>query len=519
MLPLIEPLVATVLILLFVLSWRFMPQRHMWIGLISTTLLFVLLSVIVIDSAGSPLNPRFDRGPAPIELWHRIIVAAWWILGARIAVAIGSATLPTARGSREAKLASDLISGGVYLAAVLIVINTVFNVPIGGLVATSGVIAIVLGLALQNTLADVFAGVAVQIEGPVSLGDRIWIEGPVEGEIVQINWRSIHIRTDGNDIAVVPHSVVAKSRIINRSYPTARRGDTIEISCDPRVNPDHTCDLLKRALLLCPNVMRDPEPSVALVRLGSRSNHYQIAFSVASSSLLWSTKSMLMKEIARQFRYEGIRPAERKPSERISWSGHMGNGALAEKLGDKGAAEGEASDSGIASPLLGAYPLDQLLSELSIFHGLSQAHRQRLVGKLIRRMLEPRDIVFSQDDTGSSLFIIASGVLEVTRQMPERSFVVGRIGPGDYIGEIGMLTGAPHAATVTALTPCILHELCKSDVAPLLEEEPELVSAFEASARRGQERLARAAAAATCSHPGPPGQLLTRIRSFFNLPT
>jgi len=298
MLLLTEPLLATALIFLFIVSWRFMPRRRVWIGLISSTVLFVLLSVIVIDIYGSPLNPSFDRASAGIELWHRLIVAAWWILGARTAVAIGSMILLTGRGSREAKLASDLISGGVYLAALLVVINAVFNVPIGGLVATSGVIAIVLGLALQNTLADVFAGIAVQIEGPVSLGDRIWIEGPLEGEVVQINWRSIHIRTDGNDVAIVPHSVVAKSRIINRSYPTARRGDAIEISCDPTVNPDHAIDLVKRALLLCPNVLKEPAPSIALVRLGSRSNGYQIAFSVASSSLLWGTKSTLMREIA-----------------------------------------------------------------------------------------------------------------------------------------------------------------------------------------------------------------------------
>ena len=141
-----------------------------------------------------------------------------------------------------------------------------------------------------------------------------------------------------------------------------------------------------------------------------------------------------------------------------------------------------------------------------------------LAGKLIRHALEPQDIVFAQGATEASLFIIASGVLEVTRETPERTYVVGRIGAGDYIGEIGMLTGAPHAATVTALTPCIVYELCKKDVAPILAETPELVAALEASARRGQELIARAVAAGASAHAGPPGQLLARIRSFFNLP-
>jgi small-conductance mechanosensitive channel/CRP-like cAMP-binding protein len=489
-----EPLIATGLILLSVGSWRFMPHRLAWLGLIFTVLPFACLTAVVIYSDGSPLHPSFDQFSPGIELWHRLIAAAWWILGARAVLAVGNAIVLTRRGSRETKLVSDLVSGGAYLAATLAVVNTAFNVPIGGLVATSGVIAIVLGLALQNTLADVFSGIAIGIEGPISVGDRIWIEGPVEGEVVEINWRSIRIRTDGNDIAIVPHSIVAKSRIINRSYPTARRGDAIAISCDPVVASHRVIDLVKRAILLCPLVLKDPVPSVALIQLGAKRNTYEVYFSVATSSLLGSARSTLLIEIFRQFRYEGI---------------HVERARL------EAPRSAEKNETSLST---GAYPPSQLVSELSLFHGLSVSHQNKLVESLVRHVFEAQDIVFSQGATDASLFIIASGVLEVTREGAERRLVIGRIGPGDYIGEIGMLTGAPHAATVTALTTCIVYELRKVDIASVLEAEPELVSAFEASARRGQELIARAAAAGASSHAGPPGQLLSRIRSFFGLP-
>jgi small-conductance mechanosensitive channel len=91
------------------------------------------------------------------------------------------------------------------------------------LLATSGVIAIVLGLALQSTLSEVFSGIVVGIERPYQPGDLLWVEGDVEGYVVQVNWRSTHIATAQHNIAIVPNSIIAKSRLVNRSAPTPLR--------------------------------------------------------------------------------------------------------------------------------------------------------------------------------------------------------------------------------------------------------------------------------------------------------
>src|SRR5262249_25227610 len=163
---------------------------------------------------------------------------------------------------------------------------------------------------------------------------------------------------------------------------------------------------------------KEPAPSIALVRMGGRRNDYQIAFSVASSSQLWAARNMLMKEVSRQFHYAGIWPSERQ------------RGAPSNT--PDGAAEAASPVAPWAAS--DTYPVDRLLNEMPLFHGLSRDHRQQLAGKLIRHALEAQDIVFAQGATEASLFIIASGVLEVTRQAPERSYVVGRIGSGDYIG-------------------------------------------------------------------------------------
>jgi small-conductance mechanosensitive channel len=72
----------------------------------------------------------------------------------------------------------------------LAVLGFVFELPLQGIVATSRVLAIVLGLALQNTLGDVCSGLSLSVEKPYDVGDAILLEGGVEGDVIQINWRS-----------------------------------------------------------------------------------------------------------------------------------------------------------------------------------------------------------------------------------------------------------------------------------------------------------------------------------------
>ncbi len=474
-----EQIVTTILVGLGLLHWWFLGLRRTWLRFTSGVILFALLTAAVAYTIGSPLQPKFATDMSGERLWQQVVVTAWWLLAAQMAVEVTRVSVLIRRVAGEGRLFSDLLAGLIYLAVILTIVKTVFGFPIGGLVATSGIIAIVLGLALQNTLADVFAGIAVGLERPYAIGDLVWFEGPIEGEIVQINWRSVQVKTMGNDIATIPNSVVAKSRFINRSVPSMRRSDSVQVPCLRSHPPEHVIELIQQAILLCPNVLEKPPAAVALVRVGRRMNHYEISFSVANSSLLWQTKSMLLREVLRQFASSGGAFHAR---------GHQP--ALAEPEGDH-------------------------ILDIALFEPLSFEKRNELEGQLICRSLQAGDRLFAQGDTEASLFVVRSGVLEVSHEEKHASIVLGRIGPGDYIGEIGMLTGAGHAATVKALTPSAVYELRKENVAPLIKDDPNLLHAFEASAKRGQARIDRSVAANVGMKTVPPAQLLDRMRAFF----
>src|SRR3954451_22042896 len=121
----------------------------------------VALSVVLHQRGATPLLASSAAAPDTATLWLRVLIVAWWLLSARVVVAVLYFTLRHDRGHRSAKLVVDLTAAAIYVGATLIVLKFVLALPLAGLVATSGVVAIVLGLALQSTLSDVFSGIAV----------------------------------------------------------------------------------------------------------------------------------------------------------------------------------------------------------------------------------------------------------------------------------------------------------------------------------------------------------------------
>jgi small-conductance mechanosensitive channel/CRP-like cAMP-binding protein len=422
--------------------------------------------------------------------WLHAVAGIWWLLGARLLVAVMSLTLNRNRRWREARLFPDLTAAAIYAAAVLVVLISVLALPIGGLLATSGVLAIVLGLALQNTLADVFAGIAFGIEAPFNVGDRISLTDKIEGTVVQMNWRSIRILTDGDDVAIVPNSVVAKADIVNRSSPTRVRSASIELSCPATSNPERVIDTLQQATLLCPTILPVPRAGAVLTCLGSTECGYRVRFSVSDTEHLSTTKDQLFRHARRQLYYSGLYfPCT--------------------------AQDVRAPDEVMGRPV---HTLLSLFQDMTLFEALETAQLAELAAQLKPRSLEPEEVLFAQGGTEATLFIVVSGILQISQHTElSGQQTAGFVGAGDYLGEVSLLTGAPYAATATARTHCKLYGLDCNVLRPLLAANSDLYAEFDRSARRGLAILNRVVAVRATDDSGRQS-LLHRIRAFFDNP-
>jgi CRP-like cAMP-binding protein len=372
----------------------------------------------------------------------------------------------------------------VYTASGLAIVNLAFDVPIRGVLATSGVIAIVLGLALQSSLADVFSGIAVGLERPFRVGDLIWVEGSIEGEVVQMNWRSTQISTGQNNIAVVPNSIIAKSRLVNRSLPTPARGDKIEVKLDALAPPARCIAVLTAAADACRKLLAVPAPSIACTGLFGDGNLYEVDFSVASTADLMAARSELLRNVHQHLRYAGI------------------------ALG----VTGRAAPRSVPVPTSA-----QLLAESDLFGVIEPTQRDVLAGHLKEVSLSPGETLIQVGGVPDALFVVAEGAVEITVPGSDGPRVVHRMSPGESIGAIGLITGAPYSATATALSPVKAYRLDKAAIAAAISAMPELKAGLEDLARRGQKALREDAAAQVTHEPVHAEMFLSRLRNFLSL--
>jgi small-conductance mechanosensitive channel len=470
---------------------RLIPARRRVARFVCMSAFFALETFLIVTLVGSPLRPVYHIRDLPREFWLQILVCCWWGLAARELISL--VALPTAirKTAIENKLLSDIIAASTYVSSALAMIGFVFGLPLQGLVATSGIIAIVLGLALQNTLGDVFSGLSLNIEKPYRVGDEILLEGGAEGEVVEVNWRSTHLRNAANDIVIVPNSAVAKIRIQNHSAGTRRYSSSLTVIVDNRNEPELAIEILKQAAMTCPSIVEHPAPSVEATEIKGDRTTYVIYFSTISIASAGEARSQLITQL-----YKRIRPV------------------VAPRASSALAAPPVLADS---RPLF-LFPENELLYHIPLLESLSDAEKAKLNAKTIRRHFEIGDKILEQGTEIYSAHFVFSGVIQVTRKVQDgRVLDFRRLGPGDSFGDISLLTGMQSPGTFTALTSGLLFELCSSDLKPILESRPELMESLSHSASVIQQFVAMFDKASIQPVAIEQRDLLTRIKTFFHL--
>jgi small-conductance mechanosensitive channel len=246
----------------------------------------VLALCAAVFFAGQNFHSLDDFLPNDLPALKTALEVALWFVGALIGTSILKFALrrwvfPKAGQPRARKLFVDLMVGLVYLVAGIGILNALFGPPLSGLLATSGIVAVVAGLALQSTLADLFSGLALNVERPFRAGDWINVNGSAEGQILEINWRATRLKTRAGDLVVVPNSVLAKSVVTNHYWPSRTHLVAIGVTFGHEVDPDVAADILLQAGRGLPLSLADPAPSVFLLSCGALGIVYELDLYVA----------------------------------------------------------------------------------------------------------------------------------------------------------------------------------------------------------------------------------------------
>jgi CRP-like cAMP-binding protein len=359
------------------------------------------------------------------------------------------------------------------------------------LLTTSAVGAVVVGFALQDTLGNLFAGLAIQIEKPFRVGH--WIQvADREGQVQEITWRATKLRTKDGEFLIVPNSIVSKDPVLNYSEPTIANSVSIEVGASYLTPPNEVKAAILEAVANAPLAIRAPQPTVLIKGFGDSAINYTAYFWVNDYGMEREARDQVRTNIWYEFRRRNIE---------IPWPIQI------EYSREEQPARTEQHVAAAAAQLAG----------VDLFAGLDLNARQALAQSASELLFAAGEPIVRQGAGGDSMFVVMRGRVRVVLEPSEQEVAI--IPAGGFFGEMSMLTGEARTATVRAADDVTLLEISAGDFRQLAVAKPDLldqVSTIVASRRTGLAE-AKAAIAATIT-PEAKQSFLTRMRRFLTLP-
>lgn len=384
----------------------------------------------------------------------------------------------------------------LFLAVVLLVLAWVYEVPISGVLTGSGVAAVILGLAMQDLLSNMFACFAILFGKPFRVGDWLMLDGR-PAEVVEINWRSTRLRNNDNIYLDVPNNSIIKQTVTNLSYPTALHAMRFQVGLDYAAPPTEVKETIKQAVLASAGVCQEPQPRVFLQQFGDSAVVYQIKYWMEDQACFSEIQDAIHTNIWYALQRRGLRipfPVRTVQLERPT----------------RGL---EAEQRLVARAVLRHRSPFQCLDDTLLDQLLARARTLRFgVGEKIIQQGEP----------GDSMFILIKGEADVFASREGANAHLATLSGGDCFGEMSLLTGEPRSATVSSRTDVETLEVGKPLMAEILVKHPELLQRLsELLAQRRLENeglLAEASKTPAIDRRQEYAKtFLKRLKLFFNL--
>ncbi|MEA5423314.1 mechanosensitive ion channel family protein [Synechococcus sp. CCY9202] len=417
----------------------------------------ILLPASLVGSnlLGSDLNRWLQTAGVLAALYALIRLALW-----------GCLQVPPALGwwPPVPKILRDLLLLLTAAAATVLVLRDYAGVNLVGLITTSAVLTAVVGLAAQETLKDLFAGITLQLDPPFREGD--WIDlGEAKGTVVGLTLMNTHLMGLDRARVVVPNDTVSQA-VLRRYKERDPVGNRFSLGLDYGLPPAQAQQLMLEVLQEHPRVLADPAPRIWVAEYGDSAIMYELMVWHLDVGRRLDVRSDLLSQI-----WYALKRAGHSVPYPVR--------ELRPKRPDRGTPPAEPLDSEARMALL---------TEHTLFSSLDADQREHLARESHCLRFGPGETVVREGDRGDTLFKIVFGSVEVLKSDGSTTcHRVATLGPGDVFGEMTLFTDAPRSASVRTTSETLLLEVERRDLQPLLEKDSVLL---ERIARMVQERQA-----------------------------
>jgi small-conductance mechanosensitive channel/CRP-like cAMP-binding protein len=472
-------------------------KKHVVVPLLFAALFGLALYVIRGLTPALPPNPTDQQRMsqmahsvaetvASVALWMSLALAAVRALNALVFFVFRKR-----KGYEAPSLMRDIFSLVLYITAFAVILKYHFEtLSFGALLSGSALLGVILGLALQDTLGNLFSGISLHADKPFQVGDVITV-GKNTGVLMASTWRAVKIKTFSNHIVLVSNSVIAKEAIevCPQNGSNARVVTFSAIYTDSPVKVIH---VVREAVRECDNVIRYMSPNVRIRQLGDSAVDYEVKYWLIDYARHNDTDALVRQRIWYAFRRSGLTFAFPTRTIHVEQTpAHDGDGRDAETFAE-------------------------LLSAVDIFSPLNSAELNALASNVRGHVFAPGEIIIRAGDSGSSMFVVSRGSVDVRVDSNGTSRTLKRLSEGDFFGEMGLFTGEPRTANVIAADETEVLEIGHDAMKGIFETNPDLVEALSHTINERRAGLAARSDTPTDEQETPAG-LLSRIKHFFRL--
>ena len=392
----------------------------------------------------------FDRDGTIVKL----VETAIWILGINAILSIANVLIFSDReGSlikaKVPQLFLDIFRVLLVGLGAAIVLSAVWGADLGKMVTALGLGSFVIGLALQDTLGNLFSGIALLYEKPFSEGDVIRVEDHV-GEVVEMNWRAVRLLTRERELIVIPHLVIGQGIIENYSRPERAHVLKTNLGFAYHIPPNRVKEAILKTCEATPGILTTPEPEVKTQEYADFQIIYEVEFAIDG----FMSHEEVMDDFMTRAWYTAQRAGLEIPFPQMHIHPHATPEAPAAQRTRK----------------LHAY-----LNELPRLLPIEQEKVPDLRdGSDVQHFGKGEFVIKNGDETGT-LYIIMQGRAQV--MVPGEHGELEKINElleGDFFGEITLFTDKLSSFAVRALSDMEVVAISPAEVMEMVEKNPRL---------------------------------------------
>ncbi len=401
---------------------------------------------LVMTAAAALAHLIADTVAGDIDLTRWTYVALMLALGFLVArgclILVFDWVLVRRIGVTPPRLMREVVALLVYLALGAIILRAM-GVEVTGLIATSAVITVVVGLALQQTLGNLLAGLALAWEQRLTIGTWVEMDGVV-GVIEQTGWRSLVARTRLGERILMPNSDVGSARVKILGSGERPVAVPIRLGVAYATPPDAAKEVFRRVAADILVVLENPPPRILTVEFADSAVVYECR--------LWTNTPWCRDDLSDEFLTRAHAALARAGME-IPFPQRTLSRFQPQESSDTFARRRRAVAAG---ELFGDIPEEAL---------------DALAENSTLRRFAPGEAVVRDGEDSNAFYLVASGSAAVVQNRKE----IARVEAGDFFGEMAFLTGTARTATVRATETALeVIEVDDSSLHSLLENRTDL---------------------------------------------